>query len=68
MEDLAGLARRSASTLLAELDVNRSVAYDDLVSLMTLAWIAGNQAGNPNEATTVAFVDAYHAVRAGVRP
>ena len=63
MDDLAGQSRRTASTLLAELNVQRSVAYDDLVALMALAWISGFQAGNPTEAATLAFVTAYHAVK-----
>ena len=43
--DWQGRARRESVAILSEVNVNRSVAYDDLVSLMAIAWLQGVSLG-----------------------
>jgi len=43
--DWQGRARREAVAICNEVSVSRSVAYDDLIGLMAIAWLQGVNLG-----------------------
>ncbi len=45
-QEFEGRATREVAAMLAEMGVNRSVSYDDLVTLTVTAWMGGYAAGH----------------------